>query len=65
LATLEKRTKAVVANYFEEYWVKGNVSVVDELCSDRFIISYPNHGPCHGKEGAKKIVYDAEGNQVY
>ncbi|KAM0522389.1 hypothetical protein ACHAPE_001978 [Trichoderma viride] len=56
MATLEQRNKAVVARYFEEYWVKGNVSVVDELCSDDFIMSYPNHGPRHGKEGAKKML---------
>lgn len=56
MATLEQRNKAVVGKYFEEYWVKGNVSVVDELCSDDFIMSYPNHGPRHGKEGAKKML---------
>ena len=56
MATLEQRNKAVVAKYFEEYWVKGNVSIVDELCSDDFVMSYPNHGPRHGKEGAKKML---------
>lgn len=29
---------------------------MDELCSDDFIMSYPNHGPRHGKEGAKKML---------
>ncbi|PTB39459.1 hypothetical protein M441DRAFT_460431 [Trichoderma asperellum CBS 433.97] len=56
MATLEQRNKAIIAKYFEEYWVKGNVSIVDELCSDDFIMSYPNHGPRHGKEGAKKML---------
>jgi hypothetical protein len=56
MATLEQRNKSIVAKYFEEYWVKGNVSIVDELCSDDFIMSYPNHGPRHGKEGAKKML---------
>ncbi|KAK1241398.1 hypothetical protein MKX08_001372 [Trichoderma sp. CBMAI-0020] len=56
MATLEQQNKAVVAKYFEQYWVKGNVSVVDELCSDDFVMSYPNHGPRHGKEGAKKML---------
>ncbi|KAL9477312.1 hypothetical protein ACSS6W_007153 [Trichoderma asperelloides] len=56
MATLEQRNKAIISKYFEEYWVKGNVSIVDELCSDDFIMSYPNHGPRHGKEGAKKML---------
>ncbi|KAL6904293.1 hypothetical protein GGI43DRAFT_400084 [Trichoderma evansii] len=56
MATLEQRNKAIVAKYFEEYWVKGNVSIVDELCSDDFVMSYPNHGPRHGKEGAKMML---------
>jgi hypothetical protein len=52
----EKRNKAVVAKYFDEYWVKGNVSIVDELCSDDFLISYPNHGPRRGKAEAKRML---------
>ncbi|KAL7928522.1 hypothetical protein V8C35DRAFT_332682 [Trichoderma chlorosporum] len=56
MATLEQRNKAIVSKYFEEYWVKGNVSVVDELCSDDFLQSYPNHGPRHGKEEAKTML---------
>jgi PhoPQ-activated pathogenicity-related protein len=56
MATLEQRNKAIVAKYFDEYWVKGNVDIVDELCSDDFLISYPNHGHHHGKEGAKKML---------
>ncbi|KAL7911920.1 SnoaL domain-containing protein [Trichoderma velutinum] len=56
MPSLEERNKAVVSEYFEEYWVKGNVNVVDELCSDDFLQSYPNHGPRHGKEGAKAML---------
>ncbi|KAK4085239.1 uncharacterized protein Triagg1_229 [Trichoderma aggressivum f. europaeum] len=56
MTSLEERNKAVVSKYFEEYWVKGNVNVVDELCSDDFLQSYPNHGPRHGKEGAKTML---------
>ena len=54
--SIERNNKAIVAKYFDEYWAKGNVSIVDELCSDDFLISYPNHGPRHGKEGAKRML---------
>jgi hypothetical protein len=43
--SIEKANKAIIAKYFDEYWAKGNVSIEDELCSDDFLISYPNHGP--------------------
>ncbi|KAH8811372.1 hypothetical protein F5884DRAFT_271360 [Xylogone sp. PMI_703] len=52
----ERQNKAVIEKYFDEYWVKGNVSVVDELCSDDFLQSYPNHGPRHGKAEAKRML---------
>jgi hypothetical protein len=51
-----ERNKAIVTKYFEEYWAKGNVSIVDEMCSDDFLISYPNHGPRRGKDEAKKML---------
>jgi hypothetical protein len=54
--SLLERNKAVVLKYFDEYWAKGNVSVVDELCSEDFLISYPNHGPRRGKVEAKKMI---------
>ncbi|KAJ5611042.1 hypothetical protein N7510_007761 [Penicillium lagena] len=54
--TIEEQNKAIVAKYFDEYWAKGNVSIVDDLCSDDFLMVYPNHGPRHGKAGAKKML---------
>jgi hypothetical protein len=51
-----QENKDIVAKYFEEYWAKGNVSIVDELCSDDFLISYPNHGPRRGKAEAKRML---------
>ncbi|KAH8804459.1 hypothetical protein F5884DRAFT_883926 [Xylogone sp. PMI_703] len=56
MTTLEKKNKGIVAKYFEEYWGKGNVDVVDELCDDGFVIDYPMHGPRHGKEAAKRML---------
>jgi predicted ester cyclase len=56
--SVEEKNKAIVSEYFEQYWAKGNVSIVDKLCSDDFLINYPNHGPRRGKEGAKKMLAD-------
>lgn len=48
----------MVQKYFEEYWGKGNVDIVDEVCADNFVIDYPMHGPRRGKEAAKKMLLD-------
>ena len=53
-----ERNKAVVNAYFDRYWAKGDSSVVDELCTDDFLISYPNHGSHHGKKAAKAMIDD-------
>lgn len=58
MSTLQEKNKAVVQKYFEEYWGKGNVSIVDEVCADNFVIDYPMHGPRHGKEAAKKMLLE-------
>lgn len=39
------QNRAVVARYFTEYWAKGNVEIVDELCTKDYLIHYPMHGP--------------------
>lgn len=54
--SIEQTNKTIVGKYFDEYWAKGNVSIVDELCSDDFLISYPNHGPRRGKAEAKRML---------
>jgi hypothetical protein len=58
MATLQEKNKAVVQKYFEEYWGKGNVNIVDEVCADNFVIDYPMHGPRRGKEAAKKMLLE-------
>lgn len=58
MATVQHKNKAVVQKYFEEYWGQGNVDVVDEVCSEGFVIDYPMHGPRHGKEAAKKMLIE-------
>ncbi|KAI9038736.1 uncharacterized protein KD926_010471 [Aspergillus affinis] len=58
MSTLQEKNKAVVQKYFEEYWGKGNVAVVDEVCAHNFIIDYPMHGPRRGKEAAKKMLLE-------
>lgn len=48
--------KKVVNEYFAEYWGKGNVDIVDKLCSDDYLIYYPMHGPRYGRQAAKKML---------
>jgi hypothetical protein len=54
----QEKNKAVIARYFDQYWGKLNPNIVDELCADDFMISYPMHGPKYGKEAAKKMLID-------
>lgn len=58
MTTLQEKNKAVVQRYFEEYWGKGNVDVVDEVCADNFVIDYPMHGPRRGKAAAKNMLLE-------
>lgn len=55
---LRERNRQTVARYFEEFWTKGNVNVVDELCSDDFALFYPLHGRHEGKEAIKRMLSD-------
>lgn len=61
--TLQEKNKRVVAKYSEEFWGKGNLDVVDELCADDMLSDYPMHGPRQGKEAVKKML--AEFREVY
>lgn len=65
MATLQEKNKAVVQKYFEEYWGKGNVNVVDEVCTDNFVIDYPMHGPRRGKEAAKKMLLELREVRIF
>jgi hypothetical protein len=56
--SVQDMNKEVIAKYFSEYWGKLNPDIVDELCSDDFMISYPMHGPKYGKEAAKQMLVD-------
>ncbi|OJJ35392.1 hypothetical protein ASPWEDRAFT_155134 [Aspergillus wentii DTO 134E9] len=56
--SLQETNKTIIQKYFTEYWGKGNVSVVDELCTENFTIDYPMHGPRRGKEAAKKMLLE-------
>ncbi|RLL97197.1 hypothetical protein CFD26_103705 [Aspergillus turcosus] len=58
MPTLQEKNKAIVQKYFEEYWGKGNVDIVDEVCADNFVIDYPMHGPRRGKTAAKKMLLE-------
>ncbi|KAL1412116.1 hypothetical protein Q8F55_003116 [Vanrija albida] len=52
------QNRAVIARYFAEYWGKGNVDIVDELCAPDYLIHYPMHGPVRGREASKKMLRD-------
>ncbi|KAJ5605321.1 hypothetical protein N7510_010475 [Penicillium lagena] len=46
--TQNEHNRRVVARYWEEVWTKGNLSVIDELCSDNYTVFYPLHGQVTG-----------------
>ena len=54
----QEKNEDIVAKYLAEYWGKRNPDIVDELCADDFMISYPAHGPKHGKQAAKQMLID-------
>lgn len=54
----QEKNKEIIAKYFAEYWGKRNPDIVDELCADDFMISYPMHGPKYGKKAAKQMLID-------
>lgn len=58
----QERNKQIIARYFEEFWSKGNVNIVDELCVDDIICDYPMHGIRRGKAAIKAML--AEFKQV-
>ncbi|KAJ8097092.1 hypothetical protein POJ06DRAFT_278600 [Lipomyces tetrasporus] len=56
MSSIEEQNKAMVAEYFEHYWGKANLDIVDKLCSDDFVINYSMQGPWKGKEAAKSML---------
>ncbi|GAW21125.1 hypothetical protein ANO14919_106420 [Xylariales sp. No.14919] len=58
MSTAEETTNiAVIIEYFVEFWGKvNNPSIVDKLCADNLVITYPVHGPRYSKEAAKKML---------
>lgn len=54
--TTQEKNKQIVARYSEEFWGKGNLCVVDELCADDVLSNYPMHGPRRGKEAVKQML---------
>jgi steroid delta-isomerase-like uncharacterized protein len=49
--------EAIVRRFFEEAWNKGNVQVVEELCTDDHVLDDPsNPGAKPGHDTAKQVV---------
>lgn len=53
---LQERNRQIVAHFFEEFWTKGNTGVVDEVCSDDFVVFYPMNGRTVGKAAAQQSL---------
>lgn len=53
--------KKVIAEYFEEYWGKGNADIVDKLCVPDYLIHYPMHGPVVSDRSPPNRADRAEG----
>jgi hypothetical protein len=56
--SIPEQNRRIVARYFEEFWTKGNLNVIDEVCADNFILYYPLHGRHIGREAVKKMFTD-------
>lgn len=54
----ESQNLAVIAEYFTEFWAKGNPNVVDTLCADDFVMNYPMHGARVGKQAVKDMLVE-------
>jgi len=54
--TEQEKNKQIVARYSEEFWGKGNLEIVDELCADDILSNYPMHGPRRGKQAVKQML---------
>ena len=59
MSTVEERNKEIIAKYFTEYWGNLNPDIVDEVCADDVLQSYPMHGnPKKGKAAVKQAMVD-------
>ena len=54
----ESQNLAVIAQYFTEFWGKGNADVVDTLCADDFVMNYPMHGVRVGRQAVKEMLLE-------
>jgi hypothetical protein len=59
-SSLRDQNRKIVARYFEEFWTKANPEVVDEVCSEGFVLSYPLHGRHVGRVAVKKMLTDCK-----
>jgi steroid delta-isomerase-like uncharacterized protein len=55
---MSEENKALVRRYFEEIWDKGNLDLIDELCTTNFVRHGPSatEGEVRGLEGFKGLV---------
>lgn len=57
--------KAIVRNYYDEVWSKGNLSLIDTLMAPDYVNIDPAtpapNGEMHGREGMKALVSSLRG----
>ena len=51
-----ENNKAIAARYFEEFWNKGNVDIVDELCAPDVHVYAPLVGDFNGRDAVKGFI---------
>ncbi|KAL6892027.1 SnoaL domain-containing protein [Trichoderma evansii] len=56
--TLQDRNKYLVARYNHEVWIKGNLDIIDEVCSDDFVSDTPVFGRHCGRSAVKKMLLE-------
>jgi hypothetical protein len=56
--SIRELNRRVVARYWEEFWTKGNVDIVDELCWEDYTLFYPLHGQIIGRGAVKNMLQD-------
>ena len=48
--------KAIVACWFDEFWNKGNVAIVDDLSAPDVFMYYPLTGELRGRDRLKQMI---------
>ena len=53
---MSEQNKAIVGQWLDEFWNKGNVAIVDELGAPTVLLYYPLTGELRGRENLKQMI---------